>query len=370
MASAPNLNPLTSIRFFAALAVVFFHFGQFRLLEDHVGWANNIIGAGYIGVSLFFVLSGFILTYTVSFKKNQFNPVVFWQARFARIYPLYLLGLLLAVPYYVVAMSRHGASPLALPLAPLLLQAWAPNAALAWNSPAWTLSVEAVFYFIFPFVISKIAHVRLSRALLLCAAAWLALLAPPTAAALLVPGSLGVTPEADLLWLNLLKFNPLFHLGEFIMGILTAKLFLANAGTLNPWVARISVLLLLLIMALSPSIPYIFLHNGLLAPLFALIIYALAGSGNRMMNSRPLLILGESSYALYILHVPLWILLRFAAAKVGFELQSGPGFVVYLLTVVALSVLSFYTLERPARRALTRWFAGRAGPVPTEPTSR
>ncbi|MBV9480654.1 MAG: acyltransferase [Acidobacteria bacterium] len=153
----PRLDALTSLRIFAALHVVLFHMRVTGILAGGPWVYQNFAGIGYIGVNFFFVLSGFILVYT--YAGHSLNPRQFWQARFARIYPAYVLSLVISAPFFFVAV-RHLNLPffswsknhllLACILTVCLLQSWVPQAALTWNSVSWSLSVEAFFYSVFP----------------------------------------------------------------------------------------------------------------------------------------------------------------------------------------------------------------------------
>ena len=157
-----RLPALTSVRFLAAMHVAMFHMFSMHLLEGR-GWYRSLASVGYVGVSLFFVLSGFILVYT--YAGREMNARKFWRARFARVYPAYAVSLLLTAPmfFYVCLVMKGGNIPffawftqhvaLCAALVPLLLQSWVPNAALAWNTPAWSLSVEASFYAVFPLLL-------------------------------------------------------------------------------------------------------------------------------------------------------------------------------------------------------------------------
>src|SRR5215470_10639156 len=138
----PRLNALTTLRFFAALHVVLFHMRVVGILPGGPWWHQNFASIGYVGVNFFFVLSAF------SVRK-------FWLARFARIYPAYVLSLIVAAPFFFFAV-RHLDLPFfawskqhllaACLLTIVLLQSWIPQAALTWNSVCWSLSVEAFFY--------------------------------------------------------------------------------------------------------------------------------------------------------------------------------------------------------------------------------
>jgi peptidoglycan/LPS O-acetylase OafA/YrhL len=155
----PRLPAVTSFRFFAAFHVVIFHFQAMKVYLGPV-WFQKLSSIGYVGVSFFFVLSGFILVYTYAGRPLKLGQ--FWRARFARIYPAYAFSLLLTGPFFFYAMLKfdipffvwpkaHAKLVVALVLG--LLQAWVPQAALAWNSVAWSLSVEAFFYLLFPFLL-------------------------------------------------------------------------------------------------------------------------------------------------------------------------------------------------------------------------
>jgi peptidoglycan/LPS O-acetylase OafA/YrhL len=149
----PAISALTSVRFFAALYVAIFHWAK---MNRHGGWPTPIRNAaftGYIGVPMFFVLSGFILSY--NYAPDERRPNIdrrgFWAARFARIYPVYLLGLVIAFPFFLKDLSKAALLNVAHVsliggTATTLTQAWSPATACKWNCPGWTLSVEAFFY--------------------------------------------------------------------------------------------------------------------------------------------------------------------------------------------------------------------------------
>ncbi|NOK14937.1 acyltransferase family protein, partial [Corallococcus exercitus] len=160
MASAPrpSLPALTGLRFFAALHVVAFHVTP---REGRPGWLGALLDNGPASVTLFFILSGFVLAqaYLGSASPGPVSRRAFWVARLARIYPVYLLGLVLEAPPFFLAVLRQE-NGWTLPALQRLLgvgaavtsltQAWIPPAACAWNCPGWSLSAEAFFYLLFP----------------------------------------------------------------------------------------------------------------------------------------------------------------------------------------------------------------------------
>src|SRR5215469_3838567 len=94
-AARARLPALTSLRFFAALHVFCFHLAAFRIVRGK-SLFYDVAAIGYVGVGLFFVLSGFILVYTYAGRDTK--PFAFWRARFARIYPAYLFSLVMMLP--------------------------------------------------------------------------------------------------------------------------------------------------------------------------------------------------------------------------------------------------------------------------------
>jgi len=120
---------------------------------------KDLASGGSAAVTFFFVLSGFVLTYAHAGANEQRGSNVdalrFWRMRFARLAPAYYLGLLLTMPIIVDYVSNHTPSPVAF-VAPALvlmfLQAWWAPVAPIWNFPAWSLSVECLFYALFPWL--------------------------------------------------------------------------------------------------------------------------------------------------------------------------------------------------------------------------
>src|ERR1700730_4836981 len=188
--SGTALPALTSIRFFAALAVVLSHFTALGLLSTPVRWIQFIDG-GRPAVSLFFVLSGFILTLTYRDALGNGGIKRFYVARFARIYPALALSAALAMPVTIYLLSTDDGSLmhqwyalkhkdyLALGVSLfcqlLLLTARFPCASInqPWNGPTWSLSCEALFYSLFPLLLSKIARCRIRTILIGCIGLWM-----------------------------------------------------------------------------------------------------------------------------------------------------------------------------------------------------
>jgi len=227
------LPALTGLRFLAGFHVVLFHYlGRDGMPE----WLANVLSSGPNSVTLFFVLSGFILAY--SYLGAEPDATVsrraFWVARFARVYPVYLLGLVLAAPVFVSkALQQQGVTGESLltvvgigTAVGGLFQAWVPAAACQWNCPGWSLSVEAFFYLVFPFAALPVLRMGPRRLLLslglsalvglLLMGGWLYGLQVTS-----MPGS-SVDPEA---WKVVGAYNPLLRLPQFLCGVFLGRLF-------------------------------------------------------------------------------------------------------------------------------------------------
>jgi peptidoglycan/LPS O-acetylase OafA/YrhL len=371
----PRLPALTSLRFFAALHVVIFHLYAMNIATG-TGWYRKLASIGYVGVSLFFVLSGFILVYTYGGRELKVGD--FWRARFARIYPAYLFSLVLTAPgfFYVCLALKNVDIPyfawfkthllLCSTLVPLLLQSWLPGAALAWNSPAWSLSDEAFFYLLFPLIVAQLMGSRI-RTLLACVLiCWAASLSLTTAYTLLKPDGVAYPNDqsTNLMWLNALKFNPLARLPEFLMGACFGFLFLRRTTAAErrdhremdrKWATPLvlgGLLAFAAVVTLSPHLSYTILHDSLLAPAFVAIIYGLAlrPGWASVFETKPLVLLGDASYSLYLLHAT--IIGIFFSPFGTIRHQSWGGIVVGIAISVVVSILVYLFLEEPARRWL------------------
>jgi len=356
MERAPQLPALTGLRFVAAMLVVCCHYASGLSLPAPV---HAIASAGGLGVNLFFILSGFILAYTYLDNGGSRRATLraFWVARVARIYPVYLLGLALALPAYIHSHNPH-ATPGVTVLAGLTLtQAWLPWSSIAWDSPAWSLSAEAFFYLVFPVVAIQIARLRVRMLCVVAGLLWLAALLPPAIYVIVQPDGAITHPHSGVVfWLLSLRMNPMLRLPEFALGIALGRLYTLHRLSGRPaprarW-ATLAAIVALASMAWAPVSVSLWATNGLLDPVFAALIYTLAWRRGPLATC-PLQRLGEASYALYLLHVPLywWMagLLRVTNAD-----HSVLFFLTYAGLVIAFSLLAFRLVEEPGRTAIRR----------------
>lgn len=208
----PRLDALTGLRWWAAFAVFFFHMRVFAPLPGPI---STVFNQGYFGVTFFFVLSGFVLTW--SLRPGVPLSTFYWR-RFARIWPAHIVALLFAIPvFYTLGAIPEGSflKPLdvgVLLLSVLVIQGWWANPAILFsgNPAAWTLTVEFFFYALHPFL-SKVLLPLAKRG---------ALVVGSVAVAWAFAYRLGVTlwPES---WLAVVPM-PVTRLPEFVLGMAIA----------------------------------------------------------------------------------------------------------------------------------------------------
>ena len=224
MPARRNIRTLTSLRFFAAAIIVLGHRrGNFGIPAN---WSADF--PHYLGVSFFFVLSGFILCLSYPTLGTRSAKARYLLARFARIWPLHAFTFLLfclmsilTVEGYASWMAQAGNVWTAI-LNILLLQAWVPypDVALSFNGVSWSISAEAFFYVSFLWLLSlRTARWYVLPLVGLVPALMLMLLAQAMGLPRYAPDL--TTMSKDML----LYINPAARLFEFTVGMAAARLF-------------------------------------------------------------------------------------------------------------------------------------------------
>ncbi|HEY0307225.1 MAG TPA: acyltransferase [Acidobacteriaceae bacterium] len=336
-----GLHSLTGIRFFAAIWVMAFHFGAGFSDRSHMPWhVTSFLRHGYLGVCLFFMLSGFILFYAYQGNlKTSRDLYKFFVARLARIYPVYLLATVLMA--LALRSLPHGHDWMVFSL----VQSWTPavsNSGYAWIMQAWTLSVEMFFYCCFPLLLFFFRRNRPPALLWSLAACFFVIgvaLRSPTIHAGAVPG-----------WLTNHILLPVICLPEFILGMLLGSLFLQRQQ-LKPeivtkdWITAVGLLPWLAIIASGTS-PYLVSAAALLC--FGWAIYRLAdGRGwlTTALSSPPLLLLGGASFSVYLLQGPMRMLVHLIFSRVHHGLDAA----LFPFILVGVCCLIYLYYEEPMR---------------------
>jgi peptidoglycan/LPS O-acetylase OafA/YrhL len=360
-ATKSRLEALTGLRFFAAFAIVILHSrGRFLPNDALAGWP---LGAG---VSFFFVLSGFILTHVYPELPTLDHARKFLLARFARIWPVHLLWLILSM-LLIPELILKGALPFLANI--FAVHAWIPRGDyfFSFNAVSWSISVEFGLYLMFPLLI---ASVRSNRARLVMSL---------TAAAALIALCVFLDPppfdmeHTGLSSTGLLAMNPFARLFEFVLGMSAALLWktrqlgtgrrsaiawtIAEAFTIAALTIYIANLRQPIFGLVSQSLPkplLIWLTQVDIAPLFAALILVMAtGAGwlSRFLGNVCLIFLGEISYSIYMLHN---VTIAFLAQHgLFFEMPQPFRFAFVVAIIISLSTVSYLFIERPTRRLIT-----------------
>ena len=341
-----KLDQLTITRFIAALSVVLFHGGRRLAFVRHF----PMLAAGPTAVGYFFVLSGFVMALVYYRPGVPFNSRSYWLARFSRIYPVYILSFALTCLHYLNILSRI--KPPKVWANVLLYQAWIPEYALSFNIAAWSLSVEVFFYLLLPVLLIWATRRSAKEVIWFSIGFWV--LSQIVHSFLMTHFRHGMG--------NFLTYFPLFHLNSFLLGLaggiwyLTYSARLTISQTMNRMglaAALGMVLLLLSLRAYMRPFPRNFsLDVGLLAPLFLMIVLTLALDTSRLsqwLSHRWLVLLGDASYALYILHVPFRMLFEDFLKFTGSGMAFGLKFSIHLPILIALCIFVFKSIERPIR---------------------
>jgi peptidoglycan/LPS O-acetylase OafA/YrhL len=346
-----QIKPLTSLRFFAALWVVLYTY----IHELQGALAVPLLDKGYLGVDLFFILSGFILSYVYleAFGEKRFDYGKFVVHRLARVYPLHIATLGFTLLLVTVAalkgitLDGNAANWAALPAHLTLTQAWGLAPTASFNHPSWSISAEWLAYLCFP-AVAALAWPLRNRPLLAIGLAVAFLVVLNTAFAAIAGFPL---TKATFHW-GALRIVPTFLLGS--------ALYLAWRSGLvsSPWVARtgavagVGAALLSAHFGLPDALTVVALGLSLLS------IGGLDRSGQGILSSKPLVYLGEISFATYMIYVPWkWVYLKGIDMVLGLNGAPLPfmWWCVGLVALVPLSMLAHHLIELPFRRVVRRW---------------
>ncbi len=355
------LDPLTSVRFFLALGVVLFHFQLYWTLPPE---SAGLLNRARLGVDVFFILSGFILTHVYLQGDRAPGYRRFLAARFARIYPAHLfillamLALVLLAPMVGVGLEPGRFNPTDFAGTLLLVQAWFPRETLAlWNGPAWSLSAEWFAYLAFPAYAALALRLR-SRPWVLIALAT-ALFVALDAFYRVHFGR--VLPRAEDS-LGILRIIPefLYGMGLYYLGQRwTPSSLTAVTAALGTTAAILGL------MQIGADDRFIVAAAG---P-FILSLALLAKARVRTFLSHPAaLFAGEASFALYLVHIPILMVWRNAAQAVAgwpgdYRMGLGELSAMLVLTLAAAAAIHVF-IEQPGRRWLrARMTSQRADPV-------
>ncbi|MCX3061092.1 acyltransferase family protein [Streptomyces beihaiensis] len=360
-----RLSSLTGVRFLAAFLVFLFHLSLLDAYSspggEHGLFAAVVKNGGWAGVTFFFILSGFVLTWSA---RDKDNPRAFWGRRLAKIYPNHVVTFVFALVLYASASATLDRG---LPNF-LLLQAWIPrdDVFFSINNPSWSLSCELVFYLLFPVLHRLIVRIGARRLWWWATGVAVTIVLLPLIAQLIPSGAAFGPNHANSPLhghsINQMWFVYIFpptRVLDFALGILMARIVLSGK-----W-PRLGVLpaLALAVAAyvVSLRVPFLFSLNAVVVIPFALLIAAIAARDAQGVGTafggRVWVWLGEVSFAFYLVHQTL---LSFVQERLGFR-EAGSALeavaVAVLVAVVSLLLawLLYAGVERPAMRLWSRY---------------
>ena len=362
-APPPQIPALTGLRFVAALMVMFGHTMGFYSGFGQIAY-NALSGFANMGMSLFFVLSGFVITYNYptlgSLRADELKR--FAVARVARIYPLYLAVLALNVAIW----TAGNVTPVGLLAHLTLTQDWfmhtvngVPLISQFQNAHvAWSISAEWFCYLLFPAICLLLA--RTPRPLLAAVTVWLVL-------ATFMYWIHGARPEGGkfIEWLG--YYSPYARLGEFVIGCLTcllsARLPAPGRGE-RRFVAPLLVSAAVAWLAIADE--WFATPGGILStyrwvagytPGAAVLIFCCARYGGSWLGDRWMVAAGDASYSFYMLHTLVTVaFMRWMPQPTDDPLLASAVIVAAIALNLAISLLIFRAFERPARNLVRRAF--------------
>ena len=345
-ALASRLPSLTGLRWIAALLVFGFHAGTMRIIAepDYQAVVGKVFTLGLSGVQFFFILSGFVLVWSARPGDSRRR---FWRRRFAKIYPNHVL--LWALAMGAAVWFADPINPVAALENLFLIQAWDPRPGYFYsvNNVSWSLSCELFFYLCLPLVLPLVRRARPWHL-------WAVVIAVPLLILALWPAQT-LVPEQSRWWFT--QVFPLVRSLEFWMGVAAAELMLRGRWR-GPGLPLASLIFVVTWVAAAEWIRAEF-WAALLAAAYILVIAAAADAdvrGRRSpLRSRPMVWLGEVSFAFYLVHVFVIMTILRVTGDWGTGLPGwwGPAAVIgFLALTLGLAALVHRFVEQPMMRRL------------------
>lgn len=357
IAAPLDLKELTSIRFFAALYVVLFH--AYDSLPSLYAWDSGLIRNGYLGVDLFFILSGMVLTHVniERVRAGTFRYNEFMLHRIARIYPLHVTMFVAFLVLYTIAgwagLLKEGLAQnwgyAAQHL--LLIHAWGTTQGHAWNGPSWSISAEFFAYLSFPIYLLLLRLWRPAPGLLVAAIVFaLIWMASP-----ILQDTRLTQRSYDF---GILRIVPEFLLGVFLYQVARQ---VHTAGQISAGLLQVAMPLAIAAYLVAAHLD---MHDPVLIFFMALLLFILAlcslGEVPNLMKHPGLVYLGEISYSTYMVHYIFLV----AGGGLALKLFGSPAFPLWywlalILAIYPASALSYHVVELPSRRAIRAWHSAK-----------
>jgi peptidoglycan/LPS O-acetylase OafA/YrhL len=338
-----EIKPLTGLRFLAAFVVFIFHLQiRWPLVEGH--FLKNILSQGAIAMSIFFMLSGFLLAYRYADGKTSYGHYAL--NRFARVYPVYVAAALATLPWFGDASLARSIGLVVSNI--FLLQAWVPPYFPYWNNGAsWSISVEVFCYALLPFLLMRLQRLTTSKLLQVTLLIYIAASIP------------GIFATFYPTFLNkIIYLMPIFRLPEFTLGSCLYLLSAHGIGrTLPRWLPYVALSFFLAYLGIVGNGLGLYVgHHWIVLPLIGLFLVTLTNGRNsfaHLLDNKLAVWLGKISYCFYSFQ-PLVILNLISHHDAIVE--AAPMFANHWLLALAtfvvllgVATISYYIIEEPLR---------------------
>ncbi|MBL4822460.1 MAG: acyltransferase [Colwellia sp.] len=359
-----QIHALTGVRGIAALWVVILHGANYTnvatLLPE---WTSNLINKGWLGVDLFFILSGFVIAYVHQkdfYRLNYSLITKFLKLRLARIYPAHLVATLILLPIvvgasvfsiYSLSQGAYASYDLKRFLFSITLtNGWGIPDSNGWNFPSWSVASEWFAYLMFPplaWAFNKIKSAKFFITLIFLIFFIMHLVA------ITMNDASQYMPQAEWILLRVAS--------EFIIGCCLFNLFTQVPQILCTDTASVSIIGIIIFLCII-GLPAFF--DGLIIILFSLLILNLSRANGfvaRVLSSNVMNYLGRISYSIYLTHFTVLIVYNQVLKRTNFIEQSSIEYLLlFYIGYIAISIISgnalFSLIENPCRRFLrTNW---------------
>lgn len=349
-----EIRSLTGLRFVAAFYVFLFHI--------HIRWPltsqpflKNILDQGAIGMSLFFVLSGFVLTFQYANRPIKYSHYLL--NRFARIYPIYVLAAITTLPWLGISFGGDSLSQIFVGVAQgvmlvianiFLVQAWFPQFFSFWNDGgSWSISVEMFCYLLLPFALVRLGNLSNKYLGVFAAICIVTAALPGFSAALFASPAIGVFYSM-----------PIFRLPEFLVGACACLAIQRGIKIQTGAVIQLAVIFLFCayLSMFGAALPLYVGHNWITIPVISFLIFSLAtGKGflAAALSSKVMVWLGKISYCFYSFQVLLILLLIRYHDALAVEIPALANNrlfgLISLIVLLCCSAAAYYFVEEPVR---------------------
>lgn len=350
------IKSLTSLRFFFAFFVFLSHLSFLELNPSFRFFFKHIFSEGFLGVSFFFVLSGFILAlnYSKRLSTGKTSLSKFYIARFARIYPLHFLTLIGSIPFFFTSLKNFFINA-------LLLQSFFPSKQIyfSYNAPSWSISNEFFFYALFPLIIyinNKVTYVIKMITIIVFS--------------LIIIFLNNVLPENKIhYWIYI---SPLTRIFDFIIGVFLYDLYLYikkhqfHISTKTKNILEICSILSLIIFFIFKqhfSISFRYSIYYWIPMCLIILTFAITSVNTKnktvistLLSKKGLVYLGEISFAFYLIHyIIMEIVIKYNTLLTNQISEFYLTFIIFSLTLLS-SIFVFEKFEKPLNKKIKSLF--------------